>query len=268
MKLKKWIAFIIGLSLIALCIILYCSFEGNPISHMIIDHHAKEYVKENYVNHKFDISSSSFNFKDGHYIVSVQDHKSIDTHFTLEYDWQGKLIIDNYEFVRSGWNTFYRIEEEYRQLANRVMNSSDFPLPKSDIQFATLQDREDDSEVSVSGVFGIDKSKLILDKEYDLKEIGENAGVIVFYVEDQDVSIKNTSLMLLALKEYLNKNNVYFYAVDFHLSQANSEEGIDLIKFKSSDIYTDNLDQRIEKGIEKTKKYYQELDEIKEVEIE
>lgn len=266
MKLKKWIAFIIAMLLVAFCIILYCSFEGNPISCMIVDHHAKEYIKENYSNYKFDISSSSYNFKDGHYVVSIQDQNSIDTHFTLEYDWQGELINDHYDDVISGFNTFYRLEEEYRKLVEEVMEATDFPLPKNDIQFGTLQDKEDNEEM-ICAAFGIEKSKLILDKEYDLKEIGKDAGVIVCYVEDQDVSIKNTRQMLLKLKAYLHQNDIYFYAVDFHLGRSNDEESIDLLKFLSSDIYSKDLDKRIEKGIRKTEKYYQEQDKIKEEEI-
>jgi len=67
------------------------------------------------------------------------------------------------------------------------MTFPSFPLPKSEIQFGIVHDIEDASE------FGINKAKLELDKEYDLKEMGEKAGIVICYIENKDISVENVS---------------------------------------------------------------------------
>lgn len=254
---------------------------GNPISKTIANNTAKEYVAENYSNMKLNVSDAYYNFKTGSYDVEIKSPTSKDTYFYLSISPFGKITYDSYESdVVDRYNTFNRINESYSSKVEKVFDSKDFPY-ESEIYFGEIIDKEglvvSESEEYTYPVYGLDIKKLELDKDYDMYEMGKKAGHIVFYAEDDEVTVKKASEILLNIKNIFDKENIPFYAIDFTLEKPRNEEGtpnsddtsIIVEHFLYEDIYEENLDQRISKAEKDLKKYYEIMDSKKEeLEIE
>lgn len=254
---------------------------GNPISKTIANNTSKEYVSENYSNMKLNVSDAYYSFKTGSYYVEIKSPTSKDTYFYLSISPFGKITYDSYESdVVDRYNTFNRINESYSSKVEKVFDSKDFPY-ESEIYFGEIIDKEglvvSESEEYTYPVYGLDIKKLELDKDYDMYEMGKKAGHIVFYAEDDEVTVKKASEILLNIKNIFDKENIPFYAIDFTLEKPRNEEGtpnsddtsIIVEHFLYEDIYEENLDQRISKAEKDLKKYYEIMDSKKEeLEIE
>lgn len=249
---------------------------GNPISKTIANNTAKEYVAENYSNMKLNVSDAYYNFKTGSYDVEIKSPTSKDTYFYLSISPFGKITYDSYESdVVDRYNTFNRINESYSSKVEKVFDSKDFPY-ESEIYFGEIIDKEglvvSESEEYTYPVYGLDIKKLELDKDYDMYEMGKKAGHIVFYAEDDEVTVKKASEILLNIKNIFDKENIPFYAIDFTLEKPRNEEGtpnsddtsIRIEHFLYEDIYEENLEQRISKAEKDLKKYYEIMDSKKE----
>ena len=163
----------------------------------------------------------------------------------------------------------------YGEKVKEVFEDKNFPY-ESDICFGELKEitsKELESEYTNFGpIYGIDLSKLELDKSYDINEMGKKYGHIVFYAKDEDISIKKASEILLHIKKILDEKNVSFYAMDFSLQKPRSEDeninpndkSIDIQEFLYSDIYEKGLENRIKENSQKLEKYYEEQDKIKD----
>lgn len=251
-------------------------FLGNPISKALANNTAKKYIAKNYSNMNLHISEVSYSFKDGNYHAYVKSPTSKDTYFNISISPLGKLQYDSYENdVTKRNNTYIRLNEEYGEKVKEVFEDKNFPY-KSDIFFGELKEitsKELESEYNDFGpVYGIDLSKLELDKSYDINEMGKKYGHIVFYAKDEDISIKKASEILLHIKKILDEKNVSFYAMDFSLQKPRSEDeninpndkSIDIQEFLYSDIYEKGLENRIKENSQKLEKYYEEQDKIKD----
>lgn len=251
-------------------------FLGNPISKALANNTAKKYIAKNYSNMNLHISEVSYSFKDGNYHAYVKSPTSKDTYFNISISPLGKLQYDSYENdVTKRNNTYIRLNEEYGEKVKEVFEDKNFPY-ESDICFGELKEitsKELESEYNDFGpVYGIDLSKLELDKSYDINEMGKKYGHIVFYAKDEDISIKKASEILLHIKKILDEKNVSFYAMDFSLQKPRSEDeninpndkSIDIQEFLYSDIYEKGLENRIKENSQKLEKYYEEQDKIKD----
>ena len=97
------------------------------------------------------------------------------------------------------------------------------------------------------------------------------SGHIVFYAQNEEITLKKASEILLDIKNILSEKNIYFYAIDFNLEKSRDKEGtanpddtsIKIEQFLYKDIYEEGLEKRLEKSQENTKKYYEKLDEEK-----
>lgn len=249
---------------------------GNPISKTIANNTAEEYLSENYSNMKLNVSDAFYNFKTGTYDVEIKSPTSKDTYFYLSISPFGKITYDSYESdVVDRSNTFNRINESYSSKVEKVFDSKDFPY-ESEIYFGEIVDKEglvvSESEEYTYPVYGLDIKKLELDKDYDMYEMGKKAGHIVFYAEDDEVTVKKASEILLNIKNIFDKENIPFYAIDFTLEKPRNEEGtpnsddtsIIVEHFLYEDIYEENLEQRISKAEKDLKKYYEIMDSKKE----
>lgn len=248
---------------------------GNPISKTIANNTSKEYISENYSNMKLNVSDAYYNFKTGSYDVEIKSPTSKDTYFYLSISPFGKITYDSYESdVVDRYNTFNRIDESYSSKVEKVFDSKDFPY-ESEIYFGEIIDREglvvSEFEEYTYPVYGLDIKKLELDKDYDMYEMSKKAGHIVFYAEDDEVTVKKASEILLNIKNIFDKENIPFYAIDFTLEKPRNEEGtpnsddtsIIVEHFLYEDIYEENLEQRISKAEKDLKKYYEKMDLIK-----
>lgn len=253
---------------------------GNPISKALANNTAKKYVSENYSDMEIEISDVSYNFKDGNYHVDVKSTTSKDTYFTLSLSYLGKLQYDSYEDdVVKKFNTYRRLNELYWDKVENIFENKDFPY-ENDLAFGEIKEMpsEDlDGLYSDFGpVYGLNLSELELDKNYDINEIGRKAGHININVQDEDISIKRASEILLDIKNILNDKGISFYAIDFTLEKPREEdekvnpndESINIQEFLYTDIYEKGLEKRIEKSVDDLQKYYKEQDKIKDKEME
>ena len=146
--------------------------------------------------------------------------------------------------------------------------SAEFPLI-SNIDYGTIEIMEKDTIVGFDEAnYGIKMSDLELDKKYNVKELAKTAGHIVFYAQDEEISFKKASEILLTLKEFLDKADVPFYAIDFVLEKPRNEDEtpnedrttINTANFLYSDIYEEGLDERLEQEHNALMNYYKEQD--------
>ena len=99
---------------------------GNPISRYVADKNAKKYLTEHFPNTDYYIEETSYSFKEGAYIADVKAPDSMDRYFSITMDMAGRYCWDSYENVEDGFNTFLRLEEEYRKLTDSVLESPSF----------------------------------------------------------------------------------------------------------------------------------------------
>ena len=242
---------------------------------MIANKNGKEYISKEYKDMNLQTEEASYSFKDGGYHIQVKSLTSKDTYFEVVMSPFGKVVYDSYENnVTNKWNTYERINESYGSKVKKVFENKDFPY-KSDICFGEIKEKdiEQSSEYKEYNlpVYGIDRKDLILDKDYDISELGKTAGHIVFYAQNEEITLKKASEILLDIKNILSEKNIYFYAIDFTLEKPRDKDGvanpddtsIRIEQFLYKDIYEEGLEKRLEKSQENTKKYYEKLDEEK-----
>ena len=267
-KFMKILAIVIVFSIISGILWFANGFLGNPVSKILAKNAVKNYIAETYADRDFIIEEVNYNFKDMGYYAHIKSLSSIDTYFSVSISMLGKIKYDSYENVLDGWNTYQRIEDEYRQMVNRVFSSAEFPLV-SDIDYGTIEIMEKDTIVGFDEAnYGIKMSNLELDKKYNVKELAKTAGHIVFYAQDEEISFKKASEILLTLKEFLDKADVPFYAIDFVLEKPRNEDEtpnedrttINTANFLYSDIYEEGLDERLEQEHNALMNYYKEQD--------
>ena len=271
---KKWLK--IGALIVALLIILgICWFAnelvGNPISSWLANRTVEKHMEEVYGDTDFVVETVGFNFKDTDYYAHIKSPSSEDSSFSLRIDMWGNLLMDTYEDrVLSGRNTEDRLYREYRALTDKVFESPSYPFStficygKLWVGF-TAPDMEVGKELPDAGYVVLDE--VVLDKQYDIRELGALAGYLVVYVEDEEVTIERAAEVLLELKQLFDKENVPFYAIDFVLEYprvpegGNSKEGrVNVEGFLYSDIYEDGLVERIRIANDELNAYYEEQD--------
>lgn len=83
--------------LLAIALFIVLSFYGNPISKIMADKAADQYLETHHRDLDLVHERAYYNFKDGTYVVSLWDMKSIDTKFNLEFDSFGKMKRDTFD---------------------------------------------------------------------------------------------------------------------------------------------------------------------------
>ena len=273
---KKYVKVLSGITAFILIIgilVVANAFVGNPVSKALANNTGKKYVSQNYTNMNLDISDVYYSFKDGYYHADIKSRTSKDTYFEITISSLGKVEYDSYEDnVMKKFNTYQRLNDEYDSKLKRIFEDKSFPYD-SDIYIGELKEMPlENLDNEFGSVYGMSLSGLELDKEYDINEMGKKYGHIVFYIQDEDVSIKRSSEILLDIKDILDKNNISFYAVDFTLENYPKEDekenttkykSINIAEFLYKDIYKKGLENRIERAADKLQEYYKEQDEIK-----
>ena len=108
--------------LLAIALFIVLSFYGNPISKIMADKAADQYLETHHRDLDLVHERAYYNFKDGTYVVSLWDKHSIDTKFTLEYDSFGKMKRDTFDDRL--FNTFRRYMGFLDDLADEVAKDS------------------------------------------------------------------------------------------------------------------------------------------------
>lgn len=259
MKLKKIIAGLMAFILIGAILLFANALMGNPISKTIVNRSARNYVKENYSELNLELDKAQFNFKDARYHVHARSKTSIDTHFSMSFTGRGKLVYDDYEDrVLGKFNTWERVNTAYRDLVDTVLEH-DFPY-ESEIDYGEILDKH-------KGLHEFE-----VDKEYDIKEMGREKGNVVLYITSDILDAETLTKALLEIKGLFDQRQVPFYSINLVIRTPRSEnnigrESIEVQGFLYRDIYEEDLQERVNENIYKTKKYYEEMDREKEAEI-
>ena len=245
------------------------AFFGNPVSMALARRSAQSYLEAKYSDLDVVIERVGYDFKMTDYYAVVSSPTSPDTHFSLYMRPGGSVRYDSYDNVESGWNTWNRLESEYRAKTDALFDKEDFEL-KNDIAFGTIKIWEDAIGDYQPIKYGVALDQLVIDGEYDINELAKEAGQIVFYMQHEDISFETAAKGMLRLKEILDENDIPFFAMDFVL-RLPREEGqpgnggpvINVREFPRSEIVADGLAQRIEAAHNALEAYYAEQDKLK-----
>lgn len=109
---------------ILLLIVMFTQFVfyGNPISKILADKAADEYLETHYRDLDLVHERAYYDFKDAKYVVRLWDKNSIDTKFTLEFDSFGKMKRDTFDDRL--FNTFRRYMGFLDDLADEIAKDS------------------------------------------------------------------------------------------------------------------------------------------------
>lgn len=125
---------------ILLLIVIFTQFVfyGNPISKIMADKAADQYLETHHTDLDLVRERAYYDFKDGTYVVRLWDKNSIDTKFTLEFDSFGKMKRDTFDDRL--FNTFRRYMGFLDDLADEIAKDSglDFVIwlrPDDDIDY-------------------------------------------------------------------------------------------------------------------------------------
>lgn len=108
--------------LLAIVLFIVLSFFGNPISKIMADKAADQYLETHHRDLDLVHERAYYNFKDGTYVVRLWDKKSIDTKFTLEFDSFGKMKRDTFDDRL--FNTFRRYMGFLDDLGDEIAKDS------------------------------------------------------------------------------------------------------------------------------------------------
>ena len=260
-KALKVTAFLIAFALICGVCLFADALLGNPISKALATNTAKKHIEKTYTGTDFVLNNVAYSFKDGYYHASVSSPSSIDTNFTLMINQLGKLEYDNYESrVLSGWSTASRVDAEYRNAVEKLVNSGSFPY-SSDITFGELIfDTPDEEDGIDDREFALSTDELVMDAFYNASELGARAGKLTFYIEDDTVSHERMAEILLGIRKCFDEAGVGFCVIDCVLNPTQeSDTGIqqiEVMEFRYSDIYEDGLVERVIEADNAAKEFY------------
>lgn len=273
-KTKKILAFAAGMILLV-SVLWYASlFLGNPVSWLLAKHTAQKRLAEQYSETDYKIESVNYSFKDGNYHALVQSPSSEDTRFTLVMDGFGRCGYDSYEdAVLSGGNTASRVSEEYRKLADGVLDDPGLPY-KVWVGYGEIVNGKDEV-MEEYDLPMLDIGTLKLDEQYDVRQLGREYGKIVVCIEDDEVTPERAAELVLDLKERLDKAGVPFNWMDFSLEYFRPEEGggplqpdrIDMVVVPYGEICEEGILQKVQQWSGETKAFYAKMDAQKDEEI-
>ena len=268
-KVLKIIALIVAIALIVGVCWFANALNGNPISKMLAENAADDYLEEHFPDTDYYIEKLGFSFKSTCYYAHVRSETSMDTQFTLYIDMVGNVYFDTYDDVLRGSITARRLEQEYRELTDQIFDNPSFPYP-SDIGYGTLeiypQEALDDPQVNDIPDYALVQQDLVFDQIYDIRELGRQAGHLIVYVDSDTISFELAAKILLDIRAEFDKANIPFRAIDFVLQPPLPDEGprtgdeIHFDDFRYEDIYEEGLIDRIKVAHDELEAYYAEQD--------
>ncbi len=271
MKKKKGLkiaAGVLALALLAGVVWFANALVGNPVSRFLCRRSAEAYLAEHYPDTDFRVERVDYSFKMTCYYARIVSPSSADSAFTLDQSWTGKVINDRYESQVAGReNTARRLNEEYRQLTDKVLDSGALPWV-DDIAFGDLQ--FSGSGVPAYDAWAINRETLELDKVYDIPALGARAGQLVVYAADNTVTVERAAELLLELKAAMEEGGAPFYCVSFVLNHPKAEDNtrpegsVTVEDFLWEDIYEDGLVDRVQAAHEAAQAYYETEDAKKQ----
>lgn len=267
-KTRKIFAFLAATALITGTVILLNALFGNPVSQMRAERAVGNYLEEQYPGKDYYAERVTFNFKMGEYYAPVRSAASIDSHFEVAIDSRGNILHDDYESrIPNGKNTAERITMAYRDLTDPVLKGLNqmytLHIGFGEIEF-TIGEHGGNPEIPY---YSLNGHELQLDGQYDLNELGAQAGHLIIDIRDDTVSAERAAEILLDIKERMEDAGIAFHTIDFHLHHSvpeggsgTSEERIDVLDFLYTDIYEEGMTDRVRAAHEEAVAYYNAQD--------
>ena len=276
---KKYIRIIGIVLLIALIAVLIWFgnvMMGNPVSHALASKAAKAFLSDQFSGTDYQMERITYSFKDGRYHAFMVSPTSIDGDFSVCFSMMGEYCYDTYDSVQDGWNTAQRLNSEYRKLTDTILNDPALPYDNTQVYSIMFGELEiypkefiDDPNVHDIPDYSLVQDDLELNKIYDIKELGAQAGHLILYVDNEVISVEETARIILDFRSMFDKADIPFYAMDFVLRHPRTEDGqsddeeIRINDFLYQDIYEESLTDRIETAIEETAAHYAMLGQMK-----
>ncbi len=252
------IAAVIALALIVLLLTGANDLLGNPVSYLLAKTNSEKYVAEKYGGEGYAVKSVSYSFKFKNYLALAEKPGSEDCRFTVYCGMDGKPDGDNYDiYVAGGENTRGRIEESYRKLADGIFESPAFTY-SSETCYGTIVFKGD-GEKEDEYDFGLSRDILKPDADYDVRELGRQAGLLTVYIDTEDLTAEFAAEALLKIKSLSDLGMVPFYAVDLTLRNS-AHEYYPLGVVHAADIYEEGLAERAADLHQKEQARLDELD--------
>ena len=266
-KILKISALVLAILLIAGVCLFADSLVGNPLSKALAKRTAEKHLEEVYGDKDYELERITYSFKDGYYHAYVTSESSADSSFTLLINGFGKLCYDYYEYnVTNGWNTANRLERDYRNAVDFILESSTFPynvfLGYGELAFIPLEEKDN----PYTPEYALITNELTLDAYYDVNELGAKAGRLSIYIADNTVSAGRMAEILLGIRDCFDSAGVGFYVIDCVLEYPRDENGfaedgqVEVMDFLYSDIYEEGLVERVEKANQAAIDYYAAMD--------
>ena len=190
----------------------------------------------------------------------------MDTEFFLRLTMLGALRQDTYEDVLDGTNTARRLEQEYRDLTDAVFTNPAFPY-ECHIDYGTLEIYPEELLGNEDvPAYALNQNELILDKIYDIRELGRQAGHLVIYVDGETVTMEAAAEIMMGVKAQFDDAGIPFAAMDFTLQYPKPEEGkrpegeVSVANFPYAEIYEDGMIDRVIAADKALEEYYAEQD--------
>ena len=267
------IAVILALVMIGGLCFVANALNGNPVSALLAKRTAKAYLEDTFPHTDYYVEGIGYNFKDGNYYAHIRSESSIDTQFSLHITMLGQLRYDTYDSVTDGCVTAQRLDMEYRDLADTIFEAPDYPY-KEEIGwgFGSLEIYPPEAfihaEENEVPTYAIDQSTLVIDKIYDIRELGRQAGRLTVYVDSDTVSVERAAEIMLDIKNLFDEAGVSFYRMDLVLQYPKPEEGPwpeeDIrAELVNEEIYPEGLEDRIQESHDQIYAYFAELDKLK-----
>ena len=230
-------------------------FLGNPVSYYLAYSSAKEYIKAHHNATDYEVERVVYDFKFSDYMAYISSKENIDGDFTLRMDYKGSVEFNDYEDRVTGHqNVVYRLREEYNNVIINEGLKANLPynfIGNVVFEFDGLYKKHEGA---------LEVSDLELNKDYDMATLARNQGYITVWTHVEEPDLQKLSEILLEVKRVADENGVTFYAVTLSLFEpGNAAEIVGVDVFLYEDIYEEGLIQRIEKNIEDTEAYYENL---------
>lgn len=275
-KCIRIIGIVLLIALIAVLIWFGNVMMGNPVSHALASKAAKAFLSDQFSDTDYEMERITYSFKDGRYHAFMVSPTSIDGDFSVCFSMMGEYCYDTYDSVLDGWNTAQRLNSEYRKLTDTILNDPAIPYDNTQVYSIMFGELEiypkefiDDPNVHDIPDYSLVQDDLELNKIYDIKELGAQAGHLILYVDNEVISVEETARIMLDFRSMFDEADIPFYAMDFVLRHPRTEDGqsddeeIRINDFLYQDIYEEGLTERIEIAIEETAAYYAILDQMK-----
>lgn len=204
---KKVLIYISIGALVAVVLFFAIAFFGNPISRVLANKAANDYLKTHYTDLELQKDRAFYNFKDAKYVVRLQDKNSPDSQFALSFDSLGRLKYDSYGDREL--NTFRRYVDFLNNLSDEIANENGFDF---DFRLSPSGEKYYRSYLNLDQVFDADDlpSTVVANfKSYaespSLEDIMDNLKKLQAVLAKRKIPIESFSGMVVPLADKAEK---------------------------------------------------------------